>query len=463
MDEELLLARAASGDRAAAGAYLAQHLPALQSAARRIAGTRIDPDDLLADAVEGLLTKWADGGSRIDSPRSYLLASMRNRVINETRSPRSRTSRLDPALDIADPAAGSVEEAIELENELAWLRIALEKLSLNHREALLEESIASVAASGPRSADAVNSLRGRARKALRRAYLQVVLEEGAPPSCHEAIASLPPRVGDTPERTENAPEHLRSCPRCRSRWGVFASLAASLGVAVATVAPVPEAPASAAEPEPESGSESGSEFERDTRARLPRSSARGLATPRTMILGGSALVVGGTALLALSMLLPELRTATPAEPFPAAQSVPSETAGSSRDEQATTIVASMSYTAIGEVGSKAGDRSITVQLDFGVSSGSWRTIGVEFSLPGTLALRSAPEGWSCDGQLCTTAVENARGGAFTFAGTPGETDARLGVHWRADAEGHLVTAQASSTLPESGEMLSTSAHDTSRR
>ncbi|PIJ11128.1 hypothetical protein BMH32_07900, partial [Leucobacter sp. OLJS4] len=254
-----MLARASRGDRAAAGAYLAQHLPALHRSARRIAGRRMDPDDLLADAVEGLLVRWADGGEEIASPRGYILASMRNRVINEARSPRSRSTGLGfgVGFDRDDPSALGTDEAIELERELTWLRLALVRLSAAHRSALQDgavptgEPVAGVpdARDGDgRSADARQSLRARARRALRRAYLQVVLEEGAAPDCHAAIARLPTRVGDDADATGDAPEHFRSCERCRRRWLVFASLAGGLGIAGAIAVPAGSAPAQAHAP-----------------------------------------------------------------------------------------------------------------------------------------------------------------------------------------------------------------------
>jgi len=40
-------------------------------------------------------------------------------VVNEALSPRSRTSQLDPTLDIVDRSAGTVDEALELDRELA--------------------------------------------------------------------------------------------------------------------------------------------------------------------------------------------------------------------------------------------------------------------------------------------------------------------------------------------------------
>ena len=457
MDEKQLLERAAQGDRAAAGTYLGTHLPALRAAARHIAAGRVDPDDLLADAVEGLLGRWADGQAHIASPRSYLLVSMRNRVLNEARSPRSRTSQLDPALDIVDRSAGAVDDALELEHELAWLRVALDKLPSAQREALLEAPAptGTTAVQATRSAEATHSLRGRARRSLRRAYLQVVLEEGAPPSCHEAIAKLPAQVGDSPEATPAAPEHMRSCPRCRKRWAVFAGLAGSLGIAGIAVAQPAQ-----------------SEFSKVSGEDQPASAASvsaGRRLPaRSMILTGTAIATAGVALVALALTGPSLGFAGASSasasglPFGTALRVPLQ---SVQPGGPGTVTASMHYSASGygnatdSAKAQSAAERVEVRLEFEVSAEPWHTKSLEWKLPGSLAIVSAPNGWSCDGGVCNTNTASARGGTFVLHGSAMGSEDRIEVSWIAEAAGSTVSARALSAAPAVGEIFATSATD----
>ncbi|PIO50407.1 hypothetical protein BV502_08665 [Leucobacter sp. OAMLP11] len=457
LDEEVLLARASRGDRAAAGAYLAQHLPALHRSARRIAGRRMDPDDLLADAVEGLLVRWADGGEEIASPRGYILASMRNRVINEARSPRSRSTGLGfgVGFDRDDPSALGTDEAIELERELTWLRLALVRLSAAHRSALQDgavptgEPVAGVpdARDGDgRSADARQSLRARARRALRRAYLQVVLEEGAAPDCHAAIARLPTRVGDDADATGDAPEHFRSCERCRRRWLVFASLAGGLGIAGAIAVPAGSAPAQAHAP--------GSAGTFGTVG-----SGRGAGAGSGGIIASGAALIGIGILLAAAAFFPQALRPWAAEGEPAQLGHSVDAAGSGAG---AAVTASMGLAVTG--GSVAGDgvQEVTIRLTFDVAGSDWSTHELSFDLPSAFDAVSASDGWNCAGRRCAPAIADAREGVFAIRGLPGGGDERIGVRWRAEAAGRSVTADASSSVPLTGETFTTSARDRAR-
>lgn len=460
LDEEVLLARASRGDRAAAGAYLAQHLPALHRSARRIAGRRMDPDDLLADAVEGLLVRWADGGEEIASPRGYILVSMRNRVINEARSPRSRSTGLGfgVGFDRDDPSALGTDEAIELERELAWLRLALGRLSAAHRSVLQDgavptgEPVAGVpdARDGDgRSADARQSLRARARRALRRAYLQVVLEEGAAPDCHAAIARLPTRVGDDADATGDAPEHFRSCERCRRRWLVFASLAGGLGIAGAIAVPAGSPPARADAP-----GTAGSDGTAGTAG-----SARGAGAGSRGIIASGAALIGIGILLAAAAFFPQALRPSAAEGEPAQVGRSVDAAGSGAG---AAVTASMGLTVTG--GSVAGDgvQEVTIRLTFDVAGSDWSTHELSFDLPSAFDAVSASDGWNCAGRRCAPAIADAREGVFAIRGPRSGGDERIGVRWRAEAAGRSVAADASSSVPLAGETFTTSASDRAR-
>lgn len=449
LDEEVLLARAARGDRAAAGAYLARQLPALQRSARRIAGRRVDPEDLLSDAIEGLLARWADGGEEIASPRSYLLASMRNGAINASRGPRARSASLDAVFDQEDRSALGTDATVELEHELAWLRIAIARLSDAHRGALSDGAGADRATANDRSADARHSLRARARRALRRAYLQVVLEEGASSACHEAISELPARVGDAPESTPGAPGHFRSCPRCRKRWVVFAGLAGGLGIAGAVVSPTGPSPARA---------DGGAAVRTD-----PGSVASGPGSgSRGAIISGAALIGIGV-LLAVAAMFPQLLRSWAAPEVETSTGVQGAVVGpGSGSGSGAAVAASMEFVAIGGAVSEDGVQEVTVRLAFDVAGSDWSTRELSFDLPPGFDAVSGADGWTCDGARCTPEVADARAGVFGLRGARGGENGRIGVRWRADASGTRVAADASSSVPLAGEAFSTSARDRSR-
>lgn len=389
-------------------------------------------------------------------------------MVNEALSPRSRTSQLDPTLDIVDRSAGTVDEALELDRELAWLRVALNKLPPpSQRQALLEApaQMPATAEAKPdqvlRSAHATHSLRSRARKSLRRAYLQVVLEEGAPPSCHDAIAQLPAQVGDSPDLTPEAPQHLHSCERCKRRWAVFAGLAGSLGIAgVAVVqAEQPEVSPFLSEDQPVAAASL------STGRRLPA---------RTMILAGSAIATVGVTLVTLALFGPQLgigstQTASASGlPFGTVLRVPLQSESPVGPEP---VVASMHYSATGVSGANTGPLRgdaadlapglVAVRLDFEVSAESWRTQSVDWNLPGTLSIASAPNGWQCNGNTCTTDATGAFGGTFVLRGAAASSEDRIEVRWIAGSAGRLVSARASSNIPAAGETFVTSATDTS--
>ncbi|GAA1776694.1 hypothetical protein GCM10009768_01480 [Leucobacter iarius] len=429
----------------------------------------MDPDDLLADAVEGLLVRWADGGEEIASPRGYILVSMRNRVINEARSPRSRSTGLGFGIgfDRDDPSALGTDEAIELEQELAWLRLALGRLSAAHRSALHDGE---VPPGGPtagdstdvgepgaqggagRSADARQSLRARARRALRRAYLQVVLEEGASPACHAAIARLPVRVGDDPDSTGDAPEHFRSCERCRKRWLVFAGLAGGLGIAGAVAVPAGSAPARA----------DGPGFAGSVGSAGSAGSAGGAGSGRGSGEGARGIIASGAALIGIGILLaaaaffPQaLRPwAAPGEPAPVGRSANAVGGGAGAAVTARMVLAVTGGPIAGD-----GIQEVTIRLTFDVAGSDWSTHELGFELPSTFDAVSASEGWSCAGHRCAPAIADAREGVFAIRGPHGGGDERIGVRWRAEAAGHAVTADASSSVPLAGETFTTSASD----
>jgi RNA polymerase sigma factor (sigma-70 family) len=272
-EDDRLSAAANTGDRSAAGMFLLRNQRMLLTTARRLATSGIDPDDLLADALLNLLSLWKAGTGPNEKAAAYVIRSMRNRMIDEFRSPRSRVL---PLIDAEDnlPTVMQDTRHIELDAEYRRVRKALLMLPPDQQQVLRATVIdgrkpAELEGELGRSASSIYALSLRARKGLRRAMLRVVLEEENPPEeCRHAATRLPPVVTeDVDDAADSAGmEHIRECPRCRAAWGRFGITASLLGIATVllignlVLGPVPGAEASeepASDTEPSSASSSG--------------------------------------------------------------------------------------------------------------------------------------------------------------------------------------------------------------
>lgn len=226
-----LVRRAATGDRDAAGEYFALMMPSLTLTSKRVAGITHDADDLLGDALLVVLSKWSQGTGPTENVPAYIAQTMRNRIRDDFRSPRSKVAPLDNVEEPASNADPRIRE-LEIESELAIVRRALAELPSDQQRVLvatvlegrkprdLEEHMA-------RPASAIYSLSRRAKGNLRRTTLRLLLEENARPECVAAAQLLPESVGDTPEGTTGgrSAEHYRTCRYCRRSWKRFAGLA----------------------------------------------------------------------------------------------------------------------------------------------------------------------------------------------------------------------------------------------
>lgn len=230
-----LVAAAAQGDLEAAGEYFQQHLGVLMPLARRIAGNVLDPEDLLSEAITRLLEKWARTTGPTENVVGYLAATMRNRVKDELKSPRSKVRRLDDADDIEDPSEPG-QSLIEVRREVDMVRSALGTLPVDQQDVLiamsaLGEKPRDLEARFNRPASAISSLHSRAKQGLRRAVFRLVLEDGAPRECVDAIKRVPVRVADSPRLDGEEPDaHFQQCKRCRAAWHQFGQLATAFGV-----------------------------------------------------------------------------------------------------------------------------------------------------------------------------------------------------------------------------------------
>ncbi len=393
-----LVARAATGDRDAAGEYFARMLPSLTLTARRIAGISHDADDLLGDAVLVVLAKWLDGSGPTDNVPAYIAQIMRNRIRDDFRSPRSRVAALENVDEPASTADPRIRE-LEIESELAIVRRALAELPTDQQRVLvatvlegrkprdLEEHMA-------RPASAIYSLTRRAKGNLRRTTLRLLLEDGARPACVEAAQLLPETVGDTLEQTRSsrATDHHRGCPYCRRSWKRFAGLA-TLGMlpvaaGIALAGPADQASASAG-----GGVDAGG-------AGADPTGAAGGGAPQDGGVGRSwhdwartaaMLTAAGTALVLVTILTVTFTTKTWF--FAAAPPGALDVSAVAVDE-----------------------RTAEFDMALSVEQGSWTVGTLHIDLTADVQDVDPPDGWTCLVQagdaVCTTSLDSPRGGSF---------------------------------------------------
>lgn len=420
-----LVARAATGDRDAAGEYFARMLPSLTLTARRIAGITHDADDLLGDAVLVVLAKWLDGTGPTDNVPAYIAQIMRNRIRDDFRSPRSRVAALENVDEPASTADPRLRE-LEIESELAIVRRALAELPTDQQRVLvatvlegrkprdLEEHMA-------RPASAIYSLTRRAKGNLRRTTLRLLLEEGARPACVEAAQLLPETVGDTLEQTRSsrATDHHRGCPYCRRSWKRFAGLATlgMLPVAAGIALAGPADQATAATTDAAGGAEAGTAADAgnganagagaDAASHAGPDAAAGAGGP-----GGGAptdaspgrswhewartaamVTAAGTALVLVTIVTVTFATKT---------WFFAETPPGTLDVTAVAL----------------DPRTVEIDMQMAVEEQSWTVGTLRIDLSAEVESVEPPDGWTClvesGDAACTTALVSPAGGAFTI-------------------------------------------------
>jgi RNA polymerase sigma-70 factor (ECF subfamily) len=97
-----LVARAGSGDRTAAQALMARHLPKMLTVARRMLGNQAEAEDAVQDAFLKLWThaaRWQPGRALFET---WLYRVVLNKCYDRLR--RKPIAKLDEATEVADPA-----------------------------------------------------------------------------------------------------------------------------------------------------------------------------------------------------------------------------------------------------------------------------------------------------------------------------------------------------------------------
>lgn len=426
-----LVDMAADGNTAAAGEFLARRLHMLTVMARRIATSTIDPDDLLAEAIANLLAKWAERKGPREHVEAYLIRSMRNRVSDELRSPRSKTVPLD-----ADPDRFPDEQTghhrVELHREFALVREALTKLPEDQRRVLMATVVegrkpGDLVEEFGRPAGAIYSLSRRARIGSRRALLQVMLEENAQQECRECADQLPQAIGaDLLDQIEFAgPRHIRDCAHCSMAWRRYLALVQYVGVASLLVVAIavlsPPQPAGAVENHPDTEVKRASPGSAATTHR-PRRGLRAVSRPRL----GLALAATATGSVLIWAGL------TSVQGFLAGRTAPRP-------------VGSLAVSA-----QIADETHTTLSVAFGVDRTPWRVEELTIVIPERSRLESAPAGWACAPGAariaCTSDLESPTGGQFRFV-NEGTADGQYQLVVKATSGVATITAQAEGLFP----------------
>lgn len=167
------LARDRSDWRAVLAANARETLRELAPAAARLRRVGLDGEDLVAEAFERVMRLWAAGRGPRQGVHGYLVNSMRNRVVDELRSPRSAVVVGIPDGYVAPSTLGDPERELERAEVRAALQEALRRLPEASREMLLEtcvqgRKVSEVAEALGVPADIVSQRVYRAKRELRR-------------------------------------------------------------------------------------------------------------------------------------------------------------------------------------------------------------------------------------------------------------------------------------------------------
>lgn len=426
-DEHAVAANA--GDVAAAGAYLERNLPYLSSIARWLARDTlgaVDPDDLAAEAIANLLTLWSQGRGPLSNPNAYLIRSMRNRIIDAHRSPRSRVQGLSDA-ESELPPEYMITRDIDLHREYGYVRQALSSLPQDQQTVLRATVIegrkpAELEHELGRPASAIHALAHRARVGLRRATLRIVLTEDAPEECRRAAGRLPKTITmDVDESPDSAGmSHIRTCERCRAAWGRFGGMS-TLGLVSLLVAGNVLGGGGTAE----ASEDDGIRPESRTASRMrPRPRGRDAVTVWASV-GG---IAAGIVLLAISLpaAIGELSAVTNSS----AGTASSTGAGAAADFEVTSLAG----------GGGRATLDIRLRID--------GELDLTLALPPGVTVAEYPAGWDCTtgADTVSCALSDEKEGIFALTDDRADQSGVYRMELSGDHEGRHVAGFAQGTL-----------------
>jgi RNA polymerase sigma factor (sigma-70 family) len=149
----------------------------LMPAATRLCRGTLESEDLVSEAFERLIQLWDSGRGPQHGVHGYLVNSMRNRVIDELRSPRSAVVNIPDGYDQAS-TIGNPERELELKELRDVLNTALRRLPEFSRRVLVEKyvrerKVSEIAAMLDTTASIVSQRIYRAKQTLK----QILLED----------------------------------------------------------------------------------------------------------------------------------------------------------------------------------------------------------------------------------------------------------------------------------------------
>ena len=164
-----LVARAGQGDRAAAQALMARHLPKMLTLARRMLGDAAEAEDAVQETFLKLWThasRWQPGKAKFET---WLYRVTMNKCYDRLR--RRSTAKLDEAAEVADPALPA-DRLLEYAGVASEIEKALADLPERQRAAILlchHQECGNIEAAEILgiSVEALESLLARGRRTLR--------------------------------------------------------------------------------------------------------------------------------------------------------------------------------------------------------------------------------------------------------------------------------------------------------
>jgi RNA polymerase sigma factor (sigma-70 family) len=210
-----LLAQARQGDEAAFTELYVRH----ESAARRLASSYRragDPDDLVNEAFERVLTAIKRGAGPDEAFRAYLFVTLRRLAID-----RIARTHDDPVDEVPEPVRAEEQTEPLDPSERQIVLSAYESLPERWQAVLWQTAVEGrqpreLAPAFGMSANAAAALAYRAREKLRQAYLQAHLTAAPRPGCEPHRSRLGAYVRDgLGRRDRSATEtHVGDCAAC---------------------------------------------------------------------------------------------------------------------------------------------------------------------------------------------------------------------------------------------------------
>ncbi|CAM9969134.1 unnamed protein product, partial [Phaeothamnion confervicola] len=216
MSDAQLITSSRHGDGDAFAELYRRHVDAARSAARALARSKADVDDIVSEAFSRVLRVMQGGAGPDVSFRPYVLTTVRNVFYD-----RARRRREDPSDQLGDSVNVTGLEFADSAEDRGFVGAAFASLPerwqlvLWHTE-VEGRSVSEVAPLLGLAPNAVAALAYRAREGLRQAFLQAQMTKARRPACEAIVAQLGAYVRDglAARDRRKIDEHLATCDSC---------------------------------------------------------------------------------------------------------------------------------------------------------------------------------------------------------------------------------------------------------